>query len=81
MEIIIYTFKQSVAKIFDGESVVPKGFQIKWNICLDTTDSDKDRYRDILFRSSIQLMHAALRTCEENLKQFTFLHGDYNLYI
>jgi hypothetical protein len=49
---------------------VPKGFQIKWNMCLDATDSDKDRYRYILFQSSIQLMHGALRTREENLKQF-----------
>jgi hypothetical protein len=37
---------------------------------MEATDSDKDRYIDMLFQSSIQLMHAALRTCEENLNQF-----------
>ena len=69
-KILKYTSHQNFIAHCIQESVVPKGFQIKWNICLDTTDSDKDRYRNILFRSSIQLMHAALRTCEENLKQF-----------
>ena len=69
-KILKYTSHQNFIARCIQESVLPKGFQIKWNICLDATDSDKDRYRDILFQSSIQLMHEALRTCEENLKQF-----------
>ena len=69
-KILKYTSHQNFIARCIQESVVPKGFQIKWNMCLDATDSDKDRYRDILFQSSIQLMHAALSTCEENLKQF-----------
>jgi hypothetical protein len=50
-KILKYTSHQNFIARCIQESVVPKWFQIKWNICLDTTDSDKDRYRDILFRS------------------------------
>ena len=69
-KILKYTSHQNCIARCIQEYVVPKGFQVKWNICLDATDSYKDRYRDILFQSSIQLMHAALCTREENLKQF-----------
>lgn len=69
-KILKYTSYQNVIARCIQESVVPKEFQIKWNICKEATDSDKDRYIDMLFQSSIQLMHAALRTCEENLNQF-----------
>jgi hypothetical protein len=52
-KILKYTSHQNFIARCIQESVVPKGFQIKWNICLDTTDSDKDRYRDILLSTSV----------------------------
>jgi hypothetical protein len=80
-KILKYTSHQNFISRCIQESVVPKGFQIKWNICLDTTDSDKDRYKDILFRSSfvfnpaqISLKHSSQLTNKTTLAtSFVFI--------
>ena len=80
-KILKYTSHQNFISRCIQESVVPKGFQIKWNICLDTTDSDKNRYKDILFRSSfvfnpaqISLKHSSQLTNKTTLAtSFVFI--------
>ena len=71
-KLVNYASHREFLKRCIDESIVPKGFILKWNICMDVADAEKDIYNKILLKSSFDLMTAAVETCEKNLKLHSF---------